>query len=135
MSKNTVFRDKGSRDAVCVFVEKTVVTNAKSDYNIEVGLLLVEELCLHDRVAHYLARYAGVFLGNTDVGLVHRADLTADAVNFKAVELQDPCEDSAFLDKTNAGRNADLLCAYLVCELDYLFNSGVFSVETALDLG
>ena len=135
MGKNAVFRNEGGRDAVCVFVKKAVVANAKSDYNIEVSLLLVEELCLHDRVAHYLARYTGVFLGNSDVGLVHRADFTSDAVNFKAVELQDPCKDAAFFDKTNAGRNADLLCAYLVGKLDYLFNSGIFSVEAALDFG
>lgn len=135
VGKNAVFRNEGGRDAVCVFVKKAVVANAKSDYNIEVSLLLVEELCLHDRVAHYLARYTGVFLGNSDVGLVHRADFTSDAVNFKAVELQDPCKDAAFFDKTNAGRNADLLCAYLVGKLDYLFNSGIFSVEAALDFG
>ena len=135
MGDHSVLGDKRCRYPLRVLVEQAVVSNAQPHYYVQVYLRLVEQLRLHNGVAHYLSGNAGVFLIYPYVGLIHRADLAAYPVHLKAVQLQYPREYAAFLNKPYAGRNAYLFCAYLAGKFDYLLHPRVLAVESALYLG
>ena len=92
--------------------------DAQADDDVDLGLLVVEQPGLEDRIADRLVRALLHLqcIGNADRGLVHRADLAEHGVRPQAMRLQDLDEEPRFFDQADARRDADLLRADAVGE-------------------
>lgn len=117
-------QDRGGR--LGLLEEQGIVTDAETEKNVQVGLVMVEKLGLRHGVANRLELLgiSTVDLGHADILLGDRPALAQDGNDFKALCLEDLAEDSRLRDKAPAGRDSNLLGAEALGELDGVFHPG-----------
>lgn len=110
MARYPVFNDKYCCGCLGMSDKQRIVTYAKADKYIKIGLFLVEYLCLHYRITHRFVLRAlgkGIFGRYAYLGFFDSTYLTADSVIFDIVLFEYLCKNARFVQKTDTGSYAD----------------------------
>ena len=128
---DAVFCDQGGHISFGIAVEETVVSHAEANHYVEIGLGLVQEACLEDRVAH-CGTYFFALRRDAYRSLGTAFDFTDYGVGLKAVGSEDSGKDSCFVDKTYAVGYADLAGSDLTGEFHYFLYAGKAAIAFIL---
>ena len=119
MRKNLILDSEYRCRSLRIPEKQRIMADAQTERNIEIRVAVVEQLRLSDGVAHGVS---AVF--NALMRLVDPTDLADDRFHGKVMSFEDRSQNLCFFNKTHAERNAELLKAAAVSEIDNFHNTG-----------